>query len=249
VWNACAAVVVTFVAGAIVLVAPGARADSTAQLVQLTNSARAAHGLPPLSVSADLATAARRQAARMASAGILSHTPNLSGAVCCWSALGENVGEGGSVAIVQQVLMSSPAHRANILSTSYTQIGVGVAVDGHGTLWVSEIFRRPIAGAAAPPPPRPAPKAAPAPVKSQRAAPAPQKVARPPAAKPASSKAAPAPTATAQAAPGGRVSRDLPGRRPPPAEAAGFAASLSFGTVAGADPVSRLLGFVLATSG
>jgi hypothetical protein len=249
VWNVCAAVVVTFVASAIVLVAPGARADSTAQLVRLTNSVRAAHGLPPLSVSADLAAAARRQAGRMASTGTLSHTPNLSGAVCCWSALGENVGAGGSIAIVQQALMASPAHRANILSASYTQIGVGVAVDGHGTLWVSEIFRRPIAGAAAPPAPPPVPKAAPAPSKTQRSAPAPKKAARPPGAKPASSSPARAPATTLQAAPGGRASRDLPGRRLPAAEAAQFAANLSAGTVGGADPVSRLLGFVLATSG
>ena len=241
--KACAAAVVILVAGAIVLVASGARADSTSELVRLTNSARAAQGLAPLTVSPDLVAVASRQAASMASSGVLSHTPNLSGVVCCWSAVGENVGEGGTASIVQQAMMASPPHRANILSTSYTQVGVGVAVDRHGTLWVSEIFRKPNTPAApmtvsvrppAPPPARtnraPAPPAPP--LKASHAS------AQPPAA-----------PATVPGASGGRASRDLAGGRLPPAEAARFAAALFSEAAAGADPVSRMLGFVAATAG
>ena len=123
--------------------ARGARADSTSGLVALTNSARAAHGLAALTVSSDLAAAARAQAGRMAASHTLAHTSNLTGTICCWSAIGENVGEGGSVAVLQSAFMASPEHRANILSAAYSQVGIGVVADAQGTLWVSEIFRGP----------------------------------------------------------------------------------------------------------
>ena len=247
-WKACAVVVVTLVtmvAGAIVLVASGARADSTSELVRLMNSARAARGLAPLTVSPDLAAAASRQAGSMASSGVLSHTPNLSGAVCCWSAVGENVGAAASVSAVQQAMMASPAHRANILSVSYTQVGVGVTVDRSGTLWVSEIFRKPNA----PVPPAVAPTTVsvrpPAPPVRTTRAPA------PPAPPPKASQVPaqpPAPPAAASGTPGGRASRDLAGGRLPPAAAARFAATLTSKAAAGADPVSRMLRFVAATA-
>jgi hypothetical protein len=40
-------------------------------------------------------------------------------------------------------LMNSSAHRAQILDSGYTQMGVGTAVDGDGTLWVAQVFRTP----------------------------------------------------------------------------------------------------------
>ena len=246
-WKACAAAAVTLltmVASVIVVVASGARADSTSELVRLVNSARAVRGLAPLTVSPDLAAVASRQAASMASAGVLSHTPNLPGAVCCWSAVGENVGEGGSASAVQQAMMASSPHRANILSTSYTQVGVGVAVDRHGTLWVSEIFRKPNAPAP--------PAAAPTTVSVRPPAPPPARTTRAPGPPPNASHLPaqpPAAPATVSGASGGRASRDLAGGRLPPVEAARFAAALVSKAAAGADPVSRMLGFVAATAG
>jgi hypothetical protein len=200
-------------------------------------------------VSSDLAAVARAQASRMASSGTLSHTPDLSGAVSGWSAVGENVAEAPSPGAAQQALMSSPAHRANILSTAYTQIGIGVAVDRNGTLWVSEIFRKPTTRAA-PAPARPAPKTTPktatVPVPPRHVAPPPTKASRPPATRASTGETASA--GSPAQAPGGRASRDLPGGRLPADEAARFATSLAGNGWAGADPVSRILGFVLATS-
>src|SRR5205807_5031919 len=44
---------------------------------------------------------------------------------------------------IQQAFMNSAAHRDNILSTSYTQIGVGTARGSDGQLYVDELFRQP----------------------------------------------------------------------------------------------------------
>jgi len=223
----------------LVFAAGGARADSSSSLVAMVNGARAAHGLPALAVSADLASAARAQAGRMAASRTLAHTPNLGGAVCCWAALGENVGEGPSASAINTAFMNSTEHRANILSGSYTQIGVGAVVDSTGTMWVSEIFRRPTGAATAP---APAPAPAPKPVVT-RAAPPPaaptqhrSTVARRPAAAPTTVARPPAAAQT-------RASRDL--ARLSLQEAQRLAKQLDDAPgVQGVDPVARLLDFV-----
>jgi Cysteine-rich secretory protein family len=205
---------------------PGlARADAAGSLVQQANSARATAGVAPLAVSGDLAAAAARQAASMARSGVLAHTPNLSSAVCCWVAIGENVGEGPSTTVVHAAFLASPAHRANLLNSAYTQVGVGTAVDARGIVWVSEIFRRP-SGAA--PAPKPAPPVTP--VVTHRPTPAPSAAHRAAVSAPPVLPAAPPPARP--------VSRALD--RPPLDVAAQFAAS---GSVTGANPVDRLLDF------
>ena len=71
------------------------------------------------------------------------HNPNLGSEVTGWSALAENVGKGSDAASLHQAFMGSSGHRANILSTTYTEVGVGTATDSGGTLYVVQIFRRP----------------------------------------------------------------------------------------------------------
>jgi hypothetical protein len=115
------------------------------------NSARSSAGLPAYAYAGDLAAAARAQAERMAASGQLEHNPDLGGSVSNWQELAENIGVGPDWQSIQQALMGSPDHRAAILDSGYTQMGVGTAVDNDGTLWVSEVFRLP-AGASAPVP-------------------------------------------------------------------------------------------------
>ncbi|HVQ89252.1 MAG TPA: CAP domain-containing protein [Actinomycetes bacterium] len=113
------------------------------------NSARSSAGLPAYAYAGDLAYAARAQAERMAASGQLEHNPDLGGSVSNWQELGENIGCGPDWSSIQQALMNSSEHRAAILDSGYTQMGVGTAVDKDGTLWVSEVFRLP-AGATSP---------------------------------------------------------------------------------------------------
>lgn len=111
-----------------------------------TNALRAANGLPAYRVCSDLSSIARSWAAQMASAGSLSHNGALSSQMPNWRGMGENVGEGPSEPAVQQALVNSPPHRANMLSAAFTEAGYGTAVAADGTMYVDEVFRTPMSG-------------------------------------------------------------------------------------------------------
>ena len=120
---------------------PAASASTTeSALVTKINAARAAAGLPAVSVRADLVAAARRHSGAMAERNELYHS-SLSG-ICCFRALAENVGFGATPTVVHVAFMGSSGHRANILNPAMRQVGVGVVSSG-GQLWVTEIFRAP----------------------------------------------------------------------------------------------------------
>ena len=141
----CALVLVTVTVALSPLIRQAAVADSSAdaQFVSDTNAARADNGLRAYAVSSDLTSVASRWAARMAADRTLEHNPSMGSQVCCWTVLGENVGVGGSAAQIQRAFMASAEHRANILSGSFTEIGVGTARGSDGQLYVDELFRRP----------------------------------------------------------------------------------------------------------
>jgi uncharacterized protein YkwD len=111
-------------------------------MVRLTNNARAQRNLKPLRVNAELVKVARSHALRMARENKLYHNPRLPYTVTSYRYLGENVGYSPSVTAVQRAFMKSPTHRANILASRFTQVGIGVAVVGD-RIWVTEVFRRP----------------------------------------------------------------------------------------------------------
>jgi uncharacterized protein YkwD len=132
------------VAGLAATASTATAADSNAAaFVTRTNAARRAQGLPGYAVAADLAAVARRHSAEMAAKQSLYHNPNLGSEVSGWQVVGENVGTGGTVDSIHTAFMNSPAHRANILATDYTQIGVGTVTDANGRMWVTEVFRLP----------------------------------------------------------------------------------------------------------
>jgi hypothetical protein len=133
---------------AVVALPTAAYADSTysmeSQFIAKINSAREANGLSPYSVAGDLTSIARQHSDEMASKQELYHNPNLTTQVQNWQAVGENVGEGPTVDDIHTAFMNSPEHRANILDHDFTQVGVGVAVDKNGVIWVTEDFREPM---------------------------------------------------------------------------------------------------------
>jgi uncharacterized protein YkwD len=72
-----------------------------------------------------------------------------------WTAAGENIGDGGPVAdtttaitqvvvtLTQDMLNEQPpndGHRMNMLSTSFTHIGIAVYRDSSGTVWLTQDF-------------------------------------------------------------------------------------------------------------
>ncbi len=113
--------------------------NAEAQFIDLINAERTSRGLNPLSVDPDLTAGARMQAAAIRDAGRLFHNPDLGSVTSGWSWIGENVGYGYDVANLHNAFMNSSGHRANILKSGATHVGLGVLVDG-STVWVAEVF-------------------------------------------------------------------------------------------------------------
>lgn len=109
-------------------------------VISLVNEIRAEHGLPSLAHNAQLTAAARRKCLDMANRDYFSHNSPTYGSPfqmmrsfgITYRSAGENIARGYSTAhAVVQAWMLSPGHRANILSKTYTQIGVGYTSEGH----------------------------------------------------------------------------------------------------------------------
>ncbi|WP_033827043.1 SafA/ExsA family spore coat assembly protein [Bacillus andreraoultii] len=123
-----------------------------AQVVKLVNQERAKAGLKPMTHNWELSRVARYKSMDMRDRGYFSHTSPTYGSPFTMmnnfgirsSAAGENIAEGQSTpqAVVTS-WMNSPGHRANILSTNYTQIGVGYAAGGSGRHYWTQMFIRP----------------------------------------------------------------------------------------------------------
>ncbi|MGD0701795.1 MAG: CAP domain-containing protein [Trebonia sp.] len=133
------------------------------QVLALINQARAAAGLPALTVTAGLESSSSAHNLLMADGCGLSHQcpgePPIgdreTAAGVVWTAAGENIGEGGPVAdttaataamavgLTQSMLNEQPpddGHRLNILSTTFTHIGIAVYRDSSGTVWLTQDF-------------------------------------------------------------------------------------------------------------
>lgn len=141
--------VVAAMALALLLPAPAAGIDpAESRFAQLIAGERAHAGLASYRVAPDLADVARAHAEVMAAGGRLYHNPSLREQVQDWEVVGENVGRGEAVEEIHQALMDSSTHRRQIVSTRFVEVGVGV-VRRDGLIWVSQVFRLPMAPAPA----------------------------------------------------------------------------------------------------
>lgn len=121
-------------------VAAGYVSSAEGDFASQINSFRGSSGLPSLSRDGSLDAYARKWAEKLAEDGSLSHS-NLSSLFPPWSAAGENVGVGGSVAGIFDALVDSPGHRDTMLS-DFTHFGVGVYQDSSGAVWTAHVFTR-----------------------------------------------------------------------------------------------------------
>jgi len=103
----------------------------------ILNQLRARAGLHPLSYDPELSSWASQNNAVQCHRGIGHHVNPCGVQNCGW-----NYGDANSVA---QGWMNSPGHRANILRTDYSEIGVAVAYDSFGTPYYVQVFGRPMA--------------------------------------------------------------------------------------------------------
>lgn len=110
------------------------------QVVSLVNKIRAEHGLNKLEHNWQLSRVARYKSKDMADRNYFSHTSPTYGSPfqmmrqfgITYRTAGENIAQGySSPQAVVNAWMNSAGHRANILNTSYSQIGVGYVSDGN----------------------------------------------------------------------------------------------------------------------
>ncbi|MBW3632118.1 MAG: SH3 domain-containing protein [Chloroflexi bacterium] len=158
--------------GAVLLIAPGAAAAPAERVgiaeslhapssadacvdseevafLALINDYRAASGMPALSVSSSLSSAAAYHSIDMAANGYLAHTlldgttveQNMANFGYQGGTHGENIAAGAETAAeVMQTWQSSTEHNANMLNGSFGTIGIGRAYDQgsqHGWYWTT----------------------------------------------------------------------------------------------------------------
>jgi uncharacterized YkwD family protein len=122
------------------------------EVVNLVNAERAKAGLPALKNNTELSNVARLKSQDMIDKKYFSHTSPTYGSPfnmmkkfgIKYSTAGENIASGYSTAkAVVDGWMNSPGHRANILSKSFTEIGVGLAKSSNGTYYWTQMFINP----------------------------------------------------------------------------------------------------------
>lgn len=120
------------------------------EVVELTNEHRASLGLGPLTQSRSLTRAALWKAAHMAAYDYFDHDDPAPPAARTWDervsdcgypyGAGENIAAGyGTPEAVMNGWLNSQGHRDNIERSSFTAIGVGVAV-ADGTIYWVQVF-------------------------------------------------------------------------------------------------------------
>ena len=137
--------------------------DAVQQVLALINKNRAAQGLTAYTLDSGLNASAAAHNSVMASGCGLSHQcpgeaafgDRETAAGVHWTSAGENIGEGGGVADTDaakatsavgltQMMLDEKApddgHRRNILSSSFTRVGIAVLRDANGTVWLTQDF-------------------------------------------------------------------------------------------------------------
>jgi uncharacterized protein YkwD len=125
-------------------------------LLGKTNAARAENNLPALQLDETLSLAARHHALEMATLHYFSHqspTPGnttpperIANAGSPYMAVGENIAKMPPMLVITLAdetvtgWMNSPGHRANMLETSFTHVGFGIAKDSQGFTYVVQNF-------------------------------------------------------------------------------------------------------------
>jgi uncharacterized YkwD family protein len=116
-------------------------------LINQVNQERAKNGMKALQIDYSLVSLAKQKSHDMAVNSYFSHVSPTLGTVytmldragVSYSRAGENIARTGTVARAHPLFMNSAGHRANILHSGYTHIGVGIIKQGT-SYHVTQIF-------------------------------------------------------------------------------------------------------------
>ena len=119
------------------------------KVVELVNVERQKAGLSALRMDSSVSNVARAKSKDMAVNNYFAHQSPTYGSAgdmlkkfgITWSSWGENIASGQRTPeIVVNAWMNSPGHRANILSSNFSKIGVGYVTNSNGTPYWTQIF-------------------------------------------------------------------------------------------------------------
>jgi len=151
---------------AVIGLAPTSNAGSyvttdEARVLSLVNKTRTSKGLKPLARNDALTKMAREQSDRMVIKGNIYHNPSLGGDIAKsgleWLRVGENVGMGPNVDLIEDAFLKSPKHYENIIYPDYNTAGIGVVRVSAIRVYVTQVFANVKGGTSASSKSKPAP--------------------------------------------------------------------------------------------
>ncbi len=126
---------------------PSVDTQAEQEMLTMVNNERTSRGIDPLTPSSALTAVARAHCTDMFKRGYFSHyTPEgtspfdrMLAAGISFNYAGENLALAPNVSLAMNGLMQSPGHRANILSTNFKKVGIGVLDGGvYGQMYCQE---------------------------------------------------------------------------------------------------------------
>lgn len=125
------------------------RPDLENEMLQLVNAERATLGLLPLKADTKLQLVAREHSADMFERSYFSHVSpeglspfdRIKRSEIPFITAGENLANAPTLLIAHEGLMNSPGHRANILRSTFSRVGIGILDGGRHGLMVTQKFR------------------------------------------------------------------------------------------------------------
>ncbi|WP_378951182.1 CAP domain-containing protein [Pelosinus sp. sgz500959] len=114
----------------------------------LLNADRASNGLKALKFNSQLTNLGEKYAQDMINRNFFAHTnpegqspfDRMQQAGISYNSAGENIAINSNVTAAEKAFMNSSGHRANILNTGYTEVGIGVRYDAKGSAYVVQEF-------------------------------------------------------------------------------------------------------------
>lgn len=119
------------------------------EVLNLVNKERKANGLKPLTLNKELSNVANIKSRDMIEKGYFDHTSPTYGSPfdmmkkfnISYNTAGENIAMGQKTpSEVMNSWMNSSGHRANILNSTYTELGVGIQKNSNGTIYWTQMF-------------------------------------------------------------------------------------------------------------
>ena len=116
--------------------------------LELLNADRAANGLAALKLNLAVTVVAQRHAQDEINRDFFAHNnpdglspfDRMHEAGISFHCAGENLAINQNITSAEKSLMNSPGHRANILSSDYTEVGIGIRHNPQGTIYVVQCF-------------------------------------------------------------------------------------------------------------